>query len=304
VPVSWSVCWVAKMTGGRAVAMKKSTPLKSVESVVKGGGLKSLGFSRASSMKMPDNVSIINAPRLLTSIRGTAAFQVAGSAGIRRITLKPGEGLYVSATHWVKADPKRSYQTLGIIFHPDLTRFYIMDSVREEKDWNTRMLAADERVGLTGTLAKSLFILLDTPEEDSDSELRGRAAANLLLTECVRLVQTENVEKIRGKAWQHWQAARHYIDEHLQEPLDRKLVADALRLHPNHLSRLFKSFDDLSFNQYIAQARMGRAELLLKDSSLNVSDVAYLCGFTSPNYFIRLYRRLHGVPPGRDRIPK
>jgi len=284
--------------------MKHSTPLKAVMTVVRRGGLKRLEYTRSSSSGIPDNVSIIDAPRLLTAVRGTAAFQVAGIDGPQRITLKPGDGLYIPSKHWVKADPKRSYQTLGIIFHSHLTRLYIMESAREQKQWHTRMLAADERVALSGQLANSLFAFLNTSEDEPDSELRGRAAANLLLTECARLVQTENLAKVRGKAWLHWQAVRHYVDEHLQEPLDRKRVATALGLHPNHLSRLFKSFDVLSFNQYVAQARMARAELMLTDTTLNISDIAYLCGFTTPNYFIRLYRSLHGSPPGRDRVEK
>jgi AraC-like DNA-binding protein len=275
--------------------------MKAVQDVVNQGGLTHLEYARASRSGIPDNASIINAPRLLTALRGSATFQLAGSEGVRKVTLKPGEGLYIPSTYWVKAAPSRLYQTLGLIFHPDLTRLYIMESVCEQKLWRTSMLAADERAALTGQLAGSLFELLHQPEHDSGSSLRERASANLLLTECLRLVQTDDIFPAGGKAWQHWQAARHYVDEHLQEPLDRQRIATALRLHPNHLSRLFKSFDNLSFSQYVAQARMTRAEMLLADSALNISDVAYLCGFSSPNYFIRLYRRTYGQTPGRHR---
>ncbi|MDA3924541.1 MAG: AraC family transcriptional regulator [Kiritimatiellae bacterium] len=284
--------------------MIRSLPIKAVQDVVNQGGLTHLQYARASRSGIPDNVSIINAPRLLTTLCGSATFQLSGSDGIRTVTLKPGKGLYVPATYWVKAVPSRPYKTLGFIFHPDLTRLYIMESICEQDDWHTTMLAADERTALTGQLSGSLFELLNKPEHDSVSSLRERAAANLLLTECLRLVQTDDIIQAGGKAWQHWQAARHYVDEHLQEPLDRQRIASALRLHPNHLSRLFKSFDNLSFSQYIAQARMNRAELLLADVALNINDVAYLCGFSSPNYFIRLYRRTHGYPPGRHRSSK
>ena len=284
--------------------MIRSTPIKAVKDVVRQGGLTHLEYARASRSGIPDNVSIVNAPRLLTSLSGKAAFQVSGPDGIRRVVLKPGEGLYVPSTYWVKADPARSYQTLGLIFHAELTRLYIMESVQDVESWNTRMLAADERTPFTGQLADSLFGLLNKPGDDSVSLLRERAATNLLLAECCLLTQRDDVAQTGGKAWQHWQAARHYVDEHLQEPLDRQCVADTLQMHPNHLSRLFKTFDNISFSQYIAEARMTRAELLLADSTLNVSDVAYLSGFTSPNYFIRLYRRQHGCPPGKDRISK
>ncbi|MFO7937216.1 MAG: AraC family transcriptional regulator [Kiritimatiellia bacterium] len=284
--------------------MIRTIPIKAVKDVVSQGGLTHLEYARASRCGIPDNVSIVNAPRLLTTLRGAAAFQVTGCDGIRRIVLKPGEGIYVPATYWVKADPARSYQTLGLIFHKKLTRLYVMEAVQDDECWHTRMLAADERAALAGILADSLFELLNKPGDNAFSLLRERAAVNLLLAECSLLIRSDDAVQTGGKAWQHWQAARHYVDEHLQEPLDRQRVADALQLHPNHLSRLFKTYDNFSFSNYITQARMNRAELLLADSTLNVSDVAYLSGFASPNYFIRLYRRQHGCSPGKDRISK
>lgn len=284
--------------------MIRFTPLTAVKDTVRKGGIFRLEHACASRVGMPDNASIINAPRLLVALRCAAKFEAAGCEGVRRITLSPGEGLYVPSLHWVKSSPARPYQTLGLIFYPDLTRLYIMESVREQKVWRMRMRAADERAALNGPLANSLFALLDKPGSDPAAALREKAAANLLLAECARLEQAANTGNSGGKAWQHWQAARHYVDGHLQEPLDRQRVADVLRLHPNHLSRLFKRFNDLSFNRYITQARMARAELLLEDATLNVSDIAYLCGFTSPNYFIRQYRLAHGCPPGRHRASK
>jgi AraC-like DNA-binding protein len=128
-----------------------------------------------------------------------------------------------------------------------------------------------------------------------------KAAADLLLTECAGLPGCAEDERSTGIAWQRWQAARHYVDEHLQEPIDRKTVAAALSLHPNHLSRLFTRFHDKNFSQYVLHARMARADLLLADDRLNISDVAYLCGFSTPNYFTRLYTLLHGMPPGKRR---
>jgi hypothetical protein len=129
--------------------MIRGTPIKALNDVIKRGGLTRLEHAGASRCGMPENVSIINAPRLLMALRGTASFLAAGGGGTRRITLKPGEGLYVPSMYWVKAAPARPYQTLGLIFYPDQTRLYVMESVREQGLWRTRMRAADERAALS-----------------------------------------------------------------------------------------------------------------------------------------------------------
>lgn len=282
--------------------MNRFLPVQAIQKLVKRGGLIRLDDAGVSRSGMPDGTSIINAPRLLMALRGTANFKVAGDrGGVRRIALTPGGALYVPCMHWVKAVPAVPYLSLGLIFYPDRTRFYIVESEREGEVWHTRMRAADERAALSDPLVGDLFTVLSKPASDPVTVLRKKAAANLLLAECAELAQPDEVKKLWGKAWQHWQAAKYYVDGHLQEPLDRRRVAAVLRIHPNHLSRLFKNFNDLTFNRYIAQARMARAELLLADAALNVSDIAYLCGYTSPNYFVRLYRLTHGCPPGKHR---
>jgi len=283
--------------------MGESALVRAVDAIIGKGGVTRLERAGSARTGMPENASVINAPRLLLALRGTARFETAHSeGGVRRLTLSPGDGLYVPALHWVKSAPTRVYQTLGLIFYPEQTRVYTMEAVRENKVWRMRMRAADECAALGSRLAGAVFPLLEKPSDDPVTALRERAAANVLLAEGARLLQRNEAWAKKGKAWQHWQAARHYVDSHVQEPLDRQQVAAILRMHPNHLSRLFKSFSESSYNRYVMQARMARAELLLADASLNVSEVAYLCGFSSPGYFIRLYHRAYGCPPGKRRL--
>jgi len=67
-------------------------------------------------------------------------------------------------------------------------------------------------------------------------------------------------------------------------------------------SRLFTRFSKRSFNQYLMEVRLARSRELLKSSSSNINEIAYACGFSDPNYFIRCHRKFFGKPPGQARV--
>lgn len=106
-----------------------------------------------------------------------------------------------------------------------------------------------------------------------------------------------------GKAHNTWQAVCRYVQEHCSEPIDRKQVADAFRLHPNHISRLFQQHGRQGFTDYLNTQRIGRArELLLEHPELNVEEVANMAGFSATRHFGKTFRRYTGASPTRFRL--
>ncbi|MEM6320458.1 MAG: hybrid sensor histidine kinase/response regulator transcription factor, partial [Bacteroidota bacterium] len=72
-----------------------------------------------------------------------------------------------------------------------------------------------------------------------------------------------------------------------------------------HLHRKLKALTNQSTTQFINRIRLQKARTLLKNSQLNVSEIAYEVGFSDPAYFSRLYSGAFGEAPsvsrGRDR---
>ncbi len=98
------------------------------------------------------------------------------------------------------------------------------------------------------------------------------------------------------------QRCREIIQGELSDPtLGVRRLAQELRCTADHLSRLFRAECGLALNAFIREERLRHARTLLTDPSLNVSEVAWACGFRSPNYFIRRFRDTHGATPGRAR---
>jgi len=89
--------------------------------------------------------------------------------------------------------------------------------------------------------------------------------------------------------------------EHVEEPLTCGEIADRVRLSLRQLERRFRSELRCTVLQHYRQIRMAKAHQLLQQTDSSVTDVAFACGFSSPEYFCRQYRGQFGCLPSRDR---
>ena len=74
-------------------------------------------------------------------------------------------------------------------------------------------------------------------------------------------------------------------------------AAKEVMLSPVYYGRLFKKNVGVSFTAYVLDFRLNKARHLLKDSMLNVREIANLVGYKDVNYFIRLFKKKYGVSP-------
>ena len=66
----------------------------------------------------------------------------------------------------------------------------------------------------------------------------------------------------------------------------------------SNLLRRVKKLTKLSVSLFIRQVRLKNAMEMLKQTSLNVSEISYRVGFSSTSYFIKCFREHYGYPPG------
>ncbi|WP_309120919.1 AraC family transcriptional regulator [Paenibacillus sp.] len=88
-----------------------------------------------------------------------------------------------------------------------------------------------------------------------------------------------------------------YIREHAGQRLTREELARQAALSPEYLSRVFKASVGVSLKEYITQARLERAVVLLAETSMNVSQVSDSVGYSSVFQFSKQFKRRYGVPP-------
>lgn len=92
-----------------------------------------------------------------------------------------------------------------------------------------------------------------------------------------------------------------YISEHCDENLSLDSVAAISGFSKYHFSRLFKQYTNYSFYKYLNIKRIARAEQLLIDPSLSITEVALSSGFPSHSSFIRMFKIIKGCTPSEFR---
>lgn len=80
-------------------------------------------------------------------------------------------------------------------------------------------------------------------------------------------------------------------------------TATALGVHSVYLSRIFSQNADISFTTYVNLIRCtAAAEKIRKEPELNLSEVAFSCGFGSIRSFNRVFLNNFGITPNEYRI--
>ncbi len=93
----------------------------------------------------------------------------------------------------------------------------------------------------------------------------------------------------------------NYISEHCTEKLTLDMAADRCGFSKYHFTRLFRQFTNVSFYRYLNQKRIARAEQLLINPALTITDVSLSCGFSSLSAFIRMFKIIKGCTPSQFR---
>ena len=88
-----------------------------------------------------------------------------------------------------------------------------------------------------------------------------------------------------------------YIEQHYQEPLSIKKLAEAVGFSQSHFMKFFKNTFGTSFTAYLNDYRLTLASRLLPASEDSILTVAAESGFENLSYFNRRFKERFGVTP-------
>lgn len=92
-------------------------------------------------------------------------------------------------------------------------------------------------------------------------------------------------------------AAKHYVECNFNKPISLATAARHFKISNSYLSHLFRQENGESFIAFLTDLRLQEAERLLRDSSMNISEIARNVGYENSNYFARIFQKRHGFPP-------
>jgi AraC-like DNA-binding protein len=83
----------------------------------------------------------------------------------------------------------------------------------------------------------------------------------------------------------------------LEQDLSLKEIAAASYLSPFHFVRVFKKLTGTTPHAYLASIRTSRAQLLLAEPNLSVTEISSRVGYSSPSHFTKAFRQATGLTP-------
>lgn len=93
------------------------------------------------------------------------------------------------------------------------------------------------------------------------------------------------------------QSCRAYIQKHLGEKLPMEVLSEVSGYTPNYLAARFKEETGQSVKAYITEQKIEAARLLLRNSTLDISEISERLNFTNPSYFSAIFKKRMGQTP-------
>lgn len=94
--------------------------------------------------------------------------------------------------------------------------------------------------------------------------------------------------------------AMQYIDSHLEEPLRLSALAKEFHISESYLSAQFKHHTGLTLRAYLLDRKINLAKSLLQEG-VSVTEACYRSGFNDYANFIRSFKKITGISPGKFR---
>lgn len=96
-------------------------------------------------------------------------------------------------------------------------------------------------------------------------------------------------------------AMKQFINEHFGENITLDSIAGSAFLSASYASRLFKKELGTSIMDFLLQVRMNEAKKLLKDTALQIEEIASRTGYADSSYFTKVFRKAEGITPSQYR---
>jgi AraC family transcriptional regulator len=163
--------------------------------------------------------------------------------------------------------------------------------------FRTRAVERDERLA---RLARDLSVELQ--EEEAGQGLVVGALVEHALIHLLRryanLRRSAQLELSRaGLVDRRIRLAIELMHAHMERDLPLEEIASAAHLSPFHFARLFKKLTGATPHTYLASLRAARAQTLLAETDLSITEIGARVGYMSSSHFARAFRQTTGISP-------
>lgn len=187
-----------------------------------------------------------------------------------------------------------------IQFSPDLLSGSLM-AKNQFASIGRMFRAADHGVAFPlGTIMK-VYSVLDGLASESEGFTRFLKLLDILYILSVNeyriLASSSFSHAERNPESRRVQKVKQYINDHYTEPLRLDDLSRLVGMTSTAFSRFFKLRTGKTLSDYVLDIRLGFAARMLVDSTRNISEICFECGFNNLSNFNRIFKSRRGVTP-------
>ncbi|CAM3272029.1 AraC family transcriptional regulator [Paenibacillus lupini] len=134
---------------------------------------------------------------------------------------------------------------------------------------------------------------MKTPHKDGDLQLQMK------LYQLFELLSRPLPEVLEDKDW--LKACLQYMETHYAEGITVTDIAQLTGMHRSHLSSRFKHSFGMSPREYLIKLRMERAEEMLHNRTLSITEISLSLGYSDLYTFSRAFCTYYGMSPSHYR---
>lgn len=103
--------------------------------------------------------------------------------------------------------------------------------------------------------------------------------------------------RVIGSYSRHVTQTIHFILERYSGYVTLELAASVIGLNASYLSRIFKEETQRTFSEYLNQVRIDAGCKLLDSGRYSIKEISIQVGFTTHNYFFKVFKEITGLTP-------
>jgi len=178
----------------------------------------------------------------------------------------------------------------------------ILDQLR---DFNythaaTTLKERNELDVLFKSLLQSSSVNPDTlPANFKDAEIKAKLLQ--LLIRVWELLHKNKPEQKMSKKSIMVQKFIQFIDENYMNEISLDLLEAEFYTDKFHISHIFKETAGFTVMEYLQHRRVIEAQKMLKDTTNEITDISFDCGFNNIQHFYRVFKKISGVTPSNYR---
>lgn len=164
-------------------------------------------------------------------------------------------------------------------------------------DWDNLFLDNDENIaGLSQKLIK--IFKGDDPLKDVLVDLKLKE----LMLSILRLQNRQSLWSPSSTNHAHphherMNAVLEYIRRNATQDLNMCELSKMAYMSKSSFYRMFTHEFGITPNQMVLQEKMRMAKLLIQEGNMAMKEVCYAVGFSDPNYFSRIFKKMNGLTP-------